>query len=50
MWLPIRPRLRGTFDMRMRMRFYANSSMADAKRKRAAGGEPEKGDYVRLST
>ena len=23
--------------------------MADAKRKRAAGGEPEKGDYVRLS-
>ena len=23
--------------------------MPDAKRKRAAGGEPEKGDYVRLS-
>ena len=40
--------------MRMRMRFFrqqflATEYMADAKRKRAAGVEPEKGDYVRLS-
>ena len=28
---------------------FATEYMADAKRKRAAGVEPEKGDYVRLS-
>ena len=32
-----------------RQQFLATEYMADAKRKRAAGVEPEKGDYVRLS-
>ena len=30
-------------------KFLATEYMADAKRKRAAGGEPEKGGYVRLA-
>ena len=30
-------------------KFLATEYMADAKRKRVAGVEPEKGDYVRLS-